>query len=412
MNNEIWDVLVIGGGPAGMMAAGTAASQGKSVLLLEKNPGLGKKLLITGGGRCNVTNNKETPQLVASYRGKPKALFSVFSQFAVAETLDFFHSFGMATKEEDNGRMFPQSNSAETVWQVMLDYLKKHGVQVELNCDVESVTKTGEIFEIKTKNHNYSAKTCIIATGGKSRPETGSTGAGYEWLKKLGHRIKDNDYALVPVNVRERWVQAVSGISFENAGVEVLLDGVRKHKVKGKLLFTHFGLSGPVILNLSRDIGELLPEGEVQIIIDLLPSQDQGQLKQTLHELLTAESNRMLKNTLTGLIPGNLVPVILELTQIKPETPNHSVTKEQRQALRLILKSLPLTVDSLLGPDKAVVSSGGVMLDEVNMKTMESKLIPGLFMVGDVLDIDRPSGGYSLQLCWSTGYVAGKSAAG
>lgn len=410
MDNSIWDVIIIGGGPAGMMAAGTAASLGKSVLLLEKNPNLGKKLLITGGGRCNLTNNKETRQLVEAYRGAPKALYSVFTQYDVQMTLDFFHRFGMPTKEEDYGRMFPQSDSAESVLQVLLKYMAKHGVEILLGQDVEAVSKNlNDVFEVAAGGQVFRSKACIIATGGKSRPETGSTGAGFRWLKKLGHTIKDNNYALVPIKTRERWVADIAGISFNEIGIQILLDGKPKLKKKGKVLFTHVGLSGPGILNLSRDIGELLPEGEVSIHLDLFPNIQQDQMKQKLNDLLITNSNRKIKTSLTQLLPARLADTVLQLCKISSHTPNHSVTKDQRKHLRLTLKSFPLTVARLMGADKAVVSSGGIILDEVNMKTMESKLISSLYVVGDVLNIDRPSGGYSLQICWSTGYVAGTS---
>lgn len=409
--SKVWDVIVVGGGPAGMMAAGTAAKLGKSTLIVEKNNGFGKKLLITGGGRCNLTNNKDTKELVASYRNTPKALFSTFSEFDVSSTLDFFHGFGMPTKEEDHGRIFPKSNSAESVWQVMLDYMDKYQVRSRLSFEVKSIAKGQDgLFKVVGGTETLVSRSCVIATGGTSRPETGSTGAGFKWLSELGHTVKQNNFALVPIKVAEPWISEISGLSFDKVGIEVLLDNVRRIKTAGKILFTHVGLSGPGILNLSSQIGELLPEGEVQLGLDLLPEFDQGELKQNLQDLLLSESNKFIKNSLSSLVPSRIVPVLLNQSKIDPDTPNHSVTKQQRKDLRLTLKHLPLTVDSLLGADKAVVSSGGVSLNEVNMKTMESRLVESLFVVGDVLDIDRPSGGYSLQLCWSTGYIAGKCA--
>jgi predicted Rossmann fold flavoprotein len=411
-STKIWDVIVIGAGPAGMMAAGTVAAAGKSVLLLEKNPGLGKKLLITGGGRCNLTNDKpEISDLVNSYRGAPKALYSVFTQFGVSDTLEFFHSRGMPTKLEAEGRIFPASNSAESVWQVMVDFLKQTKVTVASGREVREITKDDSgIFQISTNDGTESGRACILATGGKSHPETGSTGAGFGWLKQLGHKISESNYALVPVKVAEPWVSQLAGVSLQDVKLHILLDDKRMHSSTGKVLFTHIGMSGPGILNMSSKIGELLPEGQVKIELDFLPHLDQGAVKDDIHQLLTSQSNKKIKNSLGDLIASALVPIMLELASISPDTPNHSVTKVQRQKLRELIKAFQLNVKSLLGADKAVVSSGGVELDQIDLKTMQSKLIPGLFVIGDVLNIDRPSGGYSLQLCWSTGFVAGTHA--
>lgn len=415
---NLWDVVVIGGGPAGMMAAGRAAELGRSVLLLEKNPTLGKKLLITGGGRCNLTNNKpEVRTMLLKYKGSGKFLFSAFSQFGVEETLKFFNKRGLSTKEEAEGRVFPTSDKAQSVWDALVTYMKDGGVRIQTNSAVASLSpnKDSDILirlkEVPGKGGKTEilAHSCIVATGGISRPETGSTGDGFAWLKKNGHRIIDNDLALVPVTLRDTWAKKLGGVGLKDIKLTVVQNGQRHEVQKGKLLFTHIGVSGPTVLNMSKGIGELLQYGEVTIELDLFPGLDHGALKQKLQELLTAESNKKLKNILNKLIPAALVASLLELAGIDGDTPNHSVKHEDRIKLVKLFKTIPLNVKGLLGANKAVVSSGGVALEEIDFKTMQSRLVQNLYVIGDVLNIDRPSGGYSLQLAWTTGYVAGSN---
>ncbi len=398
-----------------MMAAGRAGELGKKVLLLEKNASLGKKLLITGGGRCNVTNNKtEVRDMLAKYKAKGKNsdqfLFSAFSQFAVADTLKFFNSRGMETKEENEGRIFPVSNSAQSVWDVLVKYMKESGVEIRTGSDVAGIsvdTETKNII-IKLKGgKEVVTKSCVVATGGTSRPETGSTGDGFTWLKSLGHTVVDNDFALVPIALSDAWAKKLGGVTLSDVKLTTFQNEQKQDARKGKILFTHFGVSGPTILNMSREIGELLQYGEVTIHIDLFPSEDSGKVKEKLQILLVEESNKKLKNILSKIVPSSLVSALLELSGIDGETPSHSVKSEDRTKLAKLLKAIPLHVTGLLGSDKAVVSSGGVVPTEVNFKTMQSRLVPNVYIVGDVLNIDRPSGGYSLQLSWTTGFVAG-----
>ncbi len=411
--DKSYEVVVIGGGPAGMMAAGRAAELGHSVLLLEKNQTLGKKLLITGGGRCHVTNNKpETRAMLAKYKKSDKFLFSAFSQFGVKETLEFFHKRGMATKEENEGRIFPVSDRAQSVWDVLTRYMKEGRVEIQTNAEVIalSIDKINNFTIVKLKDkREITAKSCILATGGTSRPETGSTGEGFKWLKKLGHKVIENNVALVPVAIKDTWAKKLSGVTLRDIKLTTFQNGKKQEAQKGKLLFTHFGISGPTVLNMSKEIGELMKYGEVVIELDLFPALDQGALKRKLQELLVSESNKKLKNTLGELIPSALVGPVLQLSNVDGETANHSVRSGDRVKLAALLKAIPLHVKGLLGKDKAVVSSGGVALEEVNFKTMQSRLVPNLYLVGDVLNIDRPSGGYSLQLCWTTGFVAGSN---
>ncbi|MDO8443562.1 MAG: aminoacetone oxidase family FAD-binding enzyme [Candidatus Azambacteria bacterium] len=408
-----FDVVVIGGGPAGMMAAGRAAELGRSVLLLEKNPKLGKKLLMTGGGRCNFTNNKQNIRaMAAQYKGSGQFLMSAFSQFDVVKTLEFFNCRGMKTKEEAEGRIFPSSNKSQSVLDALVKYMDKGGVEVKTNAVVAglSLDEKKKYITVQLKGGGVlTARACIVATGGVSHPETGSTGEGFAWLKKMGHTIIKNNFALVPIAVKNEWVKKLAGVTLNDIKLTTLENGKKQGVQKGRILFTHFGISGPTALNMSKDIGELLPRGEVIIMLDLFPKLDHGALKQSLQKIFIAESNKKLKNTLTALIPSALVPIILKMAGVDGETANHSVRREDRIKIVKCMKEIPMHIEGLLGADKAIVSSGGVALEEINFKTMQSRIAPRIYIIGDALNVNRPSGGYSLQLCWTTGFVAGSS---
>lgn len=414
---EMWDVAVIGGGAAGMMAAGRAAELGARVILIEKNPTLGKKLLISGGGRCNVTNAEfDTRTLLGKYnRGGKKTdqfLFSPFAKFDVKKTLEFFHARGMPTKIEALQRVFPESNSAQSVWDVLFSYMNKGGVKILTGIKVEKiVAKDGAVSHIELVNgQKIFAHRYILASGGKSRPETGSSGDGFTWMSELGHTVREPSAALVPLSLKDSWVKNISGVSLENAKLTLIQNGKKFGTSSGKMLFTHVGISGPAVLNISKDVGDLLKYDSVALALDLVPDVSQEALAIRLHEMLREESNKMVKNVLSNFIPSGLVPIVLMLSDTDPETPSHSITREARLVILKYMKSLPLSVKGLLGVEKAIVTSGGVALTEIDFQTMTSRLYPNLHLVGDMLDIDRPSGGYSLQLCWTTGYVAGESA--
>ena len=409
----MYDVIVIGGGPAGMMAAGRAAELGRSVLLLEKNQKLGKKLLLTGGGRCNMTNNKRSIRaMAAQYKGSDQFLMSAFSQFDVVKTIDFFNSRGIETKEETEGRIFPSSNKAQSVLDALVKYMDKGGVEVKTNAIVSDIflDEKKEYITVQLKGEkSFTARSCIIAAGGVSHPETGSTGDGFAWLEKMGHTIVKNNFVLVPIAVKDEWVKKLAGVALNDIKFTILHNGKRRGIQKGKVLFTHFGISGPTVLNMSKDVGELLHGGEVIINLDLFPKFDHGALKKILQKILIAESNKKLKNALGALIPSALVPAILAMTGINGETANHSIRHEDRIKLVKYMKEIPMHIEGLLGADKAIASSGGVALEEVNFKTMQSRIVPQIYIIGDALNINRPSGGYSLQLCWTTGFVAGSN---
>lgn len=414
MPDMVWDVVVIGGGPAGMMAAARAASRGRAVLLLEKNARLGKKLSITGGGRCNVTNNKPNVRtMLSSYKASGKFLFSTFMQHGVKETIEWFRERGVGFVEENHGRMFPETLSAETICKTLVQELEVQKVEVRSRSTVSEITRDDQfsVFNIFLTNRELvQARSCVVATGGTSRPDTGSTGEGFAWLSELGHTVLANDMSLVPLALKDKWVSRLSGVSLENVKITLCVDSKRQKSSLGKILFTHVGVSGPTVLNMSKQVGELMKEGEVTLEVDLFPTLDVGMMRANLQEQLVEKSNQKLKNILSDFVPASLVVPVLELLNIDRETPGHSVSREDRAGLAKMLKKLTLHVKGLLGADKAIVSSGGVALTEVDFRTMGSKIIPNLYLAGDVLNIERPSGGYSLQLCWSTGFVAGDNA--
>lgn len=418
-----FDVIVIGGGVAGMMAAGTAAARGKRVLLLEKNKRLGEKLRITGGGRCNITNYElDTRKLLKNYGAAEPYLHSLFAQFGVAEAETFFKKLGISFKVEANKRAFPHTESASDVEAALERFCTKSNVTIRLGEAVKRiVTNDGVITGVETSKGNYSAESYILATGGLSHPETGSTGDGMRWLRDLGHVTAEPTPSLVPVALKDSWPKAISGVTLTDAKIVVTVDGVKKFSKTGNILCTHFGFSGPLILNSSKQIADALHEGEVAGTVDLFPKKDMGNLDKELVEFLMAHKNKQFKNCIKEFLPQGTLPGIVELvTKLKTydgvalgmiwEQKVHSVSKEERRVLVRLLKALPFTVKGLMGYDKAIVADGGIMLSEIDMRTLQSKKFPNLFVTGDLLNINRPSGGYSLQLCWTTGYVAGSTA--
>jgi hypothetical protein len=291
--------------------------------------------------------------------------------------------------------------------------MKESGVFVLSNSPVGGFTRRAGVIEsARLKNgKNVRARACVLATGGKARPETGSTGDGFAWLKNMGHTVIESDAALVPISIKDSWVKRLQGVNLSEIKIIIFQNGIKQGVRKGKILFTHFGVSGPMILNASREIGELLKNGEVELSLDLFPLLDQGALDRKVRKVLAEQSNKQFKNILGLLAPSAFAPVFVELSGIRFNIPCHSVTREERIRFVKLLKNMPMRVSGLLGVEKAIITSGGVSPSEVDFKTMQSRKIPNLYLVGDVLDIDRPSGGYSLQLCWTTGFVAGTSAA-
>ena len=338
MKGKIWDVAVVGGGPAGMMAAGRAAELGASVILIEKNESLGKKLLITGGGRCNVTNAEfDNRKLLEKFKENGKFLFSAFSQLSVKDTLHFFNSKGMPTKIENENRVFPASNSSTSVLNTLISYMKEGGVTILTNSPVSEIKNDEKsIASIVLENgEEIFAKSFVIATGGKSYPKTGSTGDGFVWLKKLGHTIIKPDSALVPVNIHDEWVKNLQGVTLPEIKISIFQADKKVESKKGKILFTHFGVSGPTVLNMSRKINELLPYGDVFISLDILPQFDFSSLNTELQKLFKNNSNKKFKNALSDLIPSSLVSAVLEISKINGDTFCHSITRDERIKLKI-----------------------------------------------------------------------------
>jgi len=410
-----YDVIVVGGGASGLMAAGRAAELGARVLLLEKNKALGEKLKISGGGRCNITNAEEDERVLLRAYGKAEQfLYSLFAQFGTKEVFTFFESRGLPLVVQARKRAFPQTEKALDVLRVLEAYARKGGVTIRTNHPVTRVVSQGDkISAVFCGAKGYEAERFIFATGGVSHPETGSTGDGFSWLEKLGHSVREPKPTVVPLAVKERWIKDLAGVSLSFMKITFFVDGKKAFSKLGKILFTHFGLSGPLILNSAANVADLLNTGLVTATIDAYPDTDLGALEKKIIGIFDANKNKMLKNIVGELVPEGTSKGIAQLfgKEVDLETKVHSVSKEDRKRLVRILKALPVSITGLMGFDRAVLADGGIPLTEVDMRTMRSKKISNLFVTGDLLDVNRPSGGYSLQLCWSTGYVAGSAVA-
>ncbi len=409
-SNTTFDVIVVGGGAAGLMAAGRAAERGRRVLLLEKNKKLAQKLKISGGGRCNITNAEfDDHELLKNYGKGEQFLYSAFSQFGVKDTFSFFEKRGLPLIVEARKRAFPNTQKAFDVYLVLEKYINKGKVTVKISSTVVQVLTEGDrITGVVSRGQEYKAKSFIFATGGVSHPETGSTGDGFAWLERLGHKVSKPTPTIVPLAVKERWVKELSGTSLSFMKITFYTDEVKQFSKTGKILFTHFGLSGPLVLNIAHRVGDLLHNGIVTAKIDAFPDTDLGALDHALVVSFDKNKNKTLKNAFREFAPSGTAASILSIlkSEIDPEIKVHSVTKEQRKRITHLLKALPVTVTGLMGYDRAVISDGGVSLTEIDTRTMQSKKIKNLYVTGDLLDINRPSGGYSLQLCWTTGFVA------
>lgn len=412
MAEKIYDVAVVGAGPAGMIAAGRAAELGAKAVLIEKNSRPGLKILITGKGRCNITNAEfDLRKLVENYGKNGKFLFRAFSVFGPQRTIDFFNHYGLKTKVERGKRVFPVSDNAKDVIRVLIKYLKENKVDIMYGSKVLDVYfENKKIKKLILEKGEIAAKNYIFCTGGKSYPATGSTGDGFDWAKNLGHGVVGPEPALVPIKIKEGWVKELQGLSLKNVQITVLQNNFKKRKEFGECLFTHFGLSGPIVLDMSKEVGQLLKNGKVNLSLDLKPALDSAALDKRIQGDFLKYQNRAFKNCLADLLPRKLIPAVVKLSQINPEKKVNSVAKEERRNLVGLLKNLEMTVSGILGFEIAIVTAGGISLKEINDKTMRSKIIDNLFFAGEIIDIDGPSGGFNLQNCWSTGYLAGQSA--
>lgn len=413
--NKHYDIIVIGGGASGMMASIIAAQQGAQVLLLEKNKRLGEKLRITGGGRCNITNAEEDLRvLLKNYGQAEKFLYSAFTTFGVSDTIAFFEDLKLPVAVEARKRAFPVSQKAVDVVHALHNKMHRLGVEIVTNTAVTTLDyQSGSIANVMCGQQTYTATNYILATGGTSRPETGSTGDGFGWLSRLGHTTKTPTPTITPLAVLEPWVTQATGVTAKNAAITFYCNNKKAFKLRGDILFTHFGISGPLILNNAYKVADLLQQGDVTAAIDLFADTDPKTLDQNIITALNDNGLRLLKNTLPFFAPKTFTSaLLLQLhTRINFETKNSEVSKETRKLLVDTLKAMPMTIEGLMGFEKAVVADGGVSLKEIDMRTMKSLKVTNLFVTGDLLDINRPSGGYSLQLCWTTGYIAGLHAA-
>ena len=404
-------VIVIGGGPAGMMAAYAAASAGNEVTLLEQNEKLGKKLFITGKGRCNITNASDMDHLFANVMSNRKFLYSAFYTFDNQQVISFFENQGVHTKVERGNRVFPASDHSSDVIAALSRALRKQNVDVHLHTKVQSLLiKEGTVCGVALSGgKTMDADSVIVATGGISYPSTGATGDGYRMAADSGHKLVKSTPSLVPFETREEWTRELQGLSLRNVTVSIYNGKKKLYEDFGEMLFTHFGVSGPLILSASGMIKASQFEQKLEMYIDLKPALDAEQLDKRILREFDAAMNKQFKNVIGSLMPAKMIPVMIRLSGIDPDKKVNEISREERQRLVSQLKKLPMTITGLRGWNEAIITKGGVSVKDINPSTMESKKIAHLYFCGEVLDLDALTGGYNLQIAWSTGYLAGTS---
>lgn len=407
-------VIVVGGGAAGMMAAITSARNGHRVTLLEQNEKLGKKLFITGKGRCNITNASDMDVLFSNVITNKKFLYSAFYQFDNYQTIAFFEELGLKTKIERGERVFPESDKSSDVIAALQKELKKLEVKVILYTKVEEILEEnghtkGVIVRKDGENKIFKSDAVIVATGGISYPSTGSTGDGYRLAKDMGHQVTKLYPALVPFEIEDTFVKGLQGLSLKNVGLTLFAGKKKIYDGFGEMLFTHFGISGPLVLSVSSYVSGYVQKQSMEVEIDLKPALTEEQLHARILRDFEEIHNKQFKNGLDKLLPQKLIPVIVELSGIQKNKSINSVTKEERNRLVNLLKHFRMAVKGLRGYNEAIITKGGISVKDINPQTMESKIIHGLYFVGEVLDLDALTGGYNLQIAWSTGYLAGIS---
>ncbi|MDU2701542.1 MAG: NAD(P)/FAD-dependent oxidoreductase [Veillonella sp.] len=403
-------VVVIGGGAAGLMAAVIAGREGAKVTLLEKMNYVGKKMGITGKGRCNITNACDMSDFIKNTPGNGKFLYGAYERFTNEDLLQLLHDAGLETKVERGGRVFPASDSALDVRNTFMKLMKHYGVDVHLEEPVKKLlVDDGVVTGVVTEKETYHSDAVVIATGGKSYPATGSTGDGYILAAQVGHKITDIRPSLVPIVTEESWVKDLMGLSLRNVELSVVAKNKVQAKMFGEMMFTHFGITGPIVLSLSHTVGKLMRKkniGTIGLDINLKPALSPETLDKRLQKDFDLYSKKQLINGMKDLLPSRLIPLIIELAGIDPQKPINQISKEERQQIGYMLQHMPLTVKGLRPVEESIVTAGGISLKEFNPKTMESKLVKGLYGAGEVLDIDAFTGGYNLQAAFSTGYVA------
>ena len=400
----IYDCIVIGGGPAGMFAAITAAQQGSKVLLLERNDRLGKKLLITGKGRCNVTNDCSAQEILLNTPRNGRFLYSAMTAYPPEKVKAFFEDRGCALKTERGNRVFPVTDKAQSILDCLQTELRRSGVTVK-TARVKSITTLdGAVSGVRTQDGFFEAKKVILATGGASYPTTGSTGDGYTMAQNLGHTIVPAEGSLVPLETAGTDCQDMQGLSLRNCAVKLLnAKGKVLYKDFGELLFTHFGVSGPTVLSASC---HLKGEG-CRLVIDLKPALEENKLDERIQRDLEMYKNRTMENALTDLLPRSMIPVVLRRLEIDPEMQANSLTKQKRRAIVELLKAFSVEITGKRPVAEAIITSGGVKVSEIDPKTMESKKVAGLYFAGEIIDCDAYTGGFNLQIAWATAYAAG-----
>ncbi len=405
-------VVVIGGGAAGLMAAVKAAENGARVTVIERNERVARKVMITGKGRCNVTNDTDIKGLIASVTGDGRFLYSAFNNFSSADTKEFFESRGVPLKTERGNRVFPQSDKSVDIVDALFLAAKRAGAEIVQGRAIAVKVFDGAVSGVRLEDEReFPAESVIIATGGMSYPQTGSTGDGYEMAKALGHTVTELSGSLVPVTVKEGWCSELQGLSLKNIQIKVFKGDSNKPIFDdfGELMFTHYGLSGPVVLSSTAFIKQP-SSGEYKIVIDMKPALSKEKLDERILRDFAKYSNRDYINSLSDLLPRKMVPVVVKLSGIKPSAKVNQITRSEREKLVDTLKELTLTVTGFRPIDEAIVTKGGINLKEVDPKTMQSKLVSGLYFAGEVLDVDAFTGGFNLQIAFSTGYTAGNSA--
>jgi len=407
MSIQKTDAVVIGGGAAGMMAALTAARNGRSVILLEHEKFCGRKLRITGKGRCNICNNCDVRSFLQNVPGNPKFLYSALNSLPPSDTIAFFESLGVPTKTERGNRVFPVSDNAHDVANALERALKPAGVKLRITEALEVLTRDGAVCGVRTAEGEIACESVLIATGGATYPLTGSRGDGYRMARQLGHTVTELRPSLVPLESDDEDCAEMQGFSLKNVTLTVY-DGSNKpiFSELGEMMFTHFGITGPLVLSASSHMREF-GSTEYRMEIDLKPGLDEKQLDARLLRDFEKYKNRDFANALCDLAGRTMIPVLIRKSGIPPETKVNSITREQRQTLLRLLKAFPVSVTGPRGLDEAIVTSGGISTREIDPRTMQSKLIPGLFFAGEVIDVDAYTGGFNLQIAWSTGFVAG-----
>lgn len=408
---EMSKVLIIGGGAAGMMAAIAAAYNGNEVHIFEKNEKNGKKLFITGKGRCNITNASDIENHFANIMRNSKFLYSAYHCLDSYGVCTMIESAGVETKIERGNRVFPLSDKSSDVIYALNKMMRDIGVNIHLKSEIVSVSKENENIILKEKNgKKHIGDACIIATGGISYPVTGSTGDGYKFAEKIGHTITERYPSLVPFNIKEEFCKELQGLSLKNVELKIQDEtGKQYYSEMGEMLFTHFGISGPLVLSASGHISDKLKEHQFIAKIDLKPALSNEALDKRILKDFEENINRNFNNSLDKLLPKKLIPVIVELSGINQYKKVHEITKEERENLVKLIKELKMSISGARGYNEAIITKGGVSVKDINPKNMESKIVPGIYFAGEVLDIDALTGGYNLQVAWSTGYLAGSS---